>query len=261
MTLDVLDSSLDRSILTFDTDSFMVGDRVWVNGVRPGYIQYIGDTDFAPGEWAGVVLDSPTGKNDGSLGGRRYFYCEPNRGVFARLWRLTRYPLVPEKYRSRTPDSGLYSPLASRYRSLSRASDVELDKTMMELEKITRELRSKSVSPPPLRRRLITTTTFSREGSPTRSMSSASSNSRVNFLSLPRPSKTVTVTTTTTSLDGRYSPGNLRVGDKVYVNAAKGLLHGRLRFLGYTDFAPGYWAGVELDEPLGKNDGSVGGKR
>lgn len=36
---------------------------------------------------------------------------------------------------------------------------------------------------------------------------------------------------------------------------------GTLRYLGTTDFAAGEWAGVELGEPIGKNDGSVGGKR
>ena len=36
---------------------------------------------------------------------------------------------------------------------------------------------------------------------------------------------------------------------------------GVLRYVGATDFAPGDWAGVELDEPHGKNDGAVAGKR
>jgi len=69
------------------------------------------------------------------------------------------------------------------------------------------------------------------------------------------------VTTTTTNLEPTYKAGPLRIGDKVFVNATKGLLAGRLRFMGSTEFAPGYWCGVELDECLGKNDGSVAGKR
>ena len=82
-------------MLTADTDSFIIGERVYVNGVKPGVIQFIGETKFAPGEWAGIVLDDLSGKNDGSVGGNRYFQCQPKKGVFSRLTRLTRQPLDP----------------------------------------------------------------------------------------------------------------------------------------------------------------------
>lgn len=48
-------------VLTSDTDSFIIGQKVWVGGIRPGHIQYIGETHFAPGDWAGIVLDEPNG--------------------------------------------------------------------------------------------------------------------------------------------------------------------------------------------------------
>lgn len=49
-------------VLTEDTDSFIIGDKIWVGGVKPGTIAYIGETQFAPGEWAGIVLDQPIGQ-------------------------------------------------------------------------------------------------------------------------------------------------------------------------------------------------------
>ena len=57
------------------------------------------------------------------------------------------------------------------------------------------------------------------------------------------------------------SIGNLRLGDRVIVTSSQGSKAGMLRFLGTTEFASGQWAGVELDDPLGKNDGAVAGTR
>jgi CAP-Gly domain-containing linker protein 1 len=45
------------------------------------------------------------------------------------------------------------------------------------------------------------------------------------------------------------------------MSSQQGSKAGTLRYIGATEFAPGDWCGVELDDPLGKNDGSVEGKR
>ena len=61
-------------------------------------------------------------------------------------------------------------------------------------------------------------------------------------------------------VDGLLSKINVpfKTGDRVLVSGSK---EGIVRFIGEADFAKGVWVGVELKEALGKNDGSVAGKR
>lgn len=75
-----------------------------MNGNKPGYVQFVGGTQFAPGQWAGIVLDEPIGKNDGSVAGVRYFQCEDLRGIFTRPSKLSRTPL-PECEANGAPSS------------------------------------------------------------------------------------------------------------------------------------------------------------
>lgn len=66
-----------------------IGQTVELNDGRPATIRFIGQTEFAPGEWIGVELEDNGGKNDGSVKGERYFDCEMGRGMFVRLAAIT----------------------------------------------------------------------------------------------------------------------------------------------------------------------------
>lgn len=55
---------------------------------------------------------------------------------------------------------------------------------------------------------------------------------------------------------------NLRVGQRCETRVVgQPPKRGTVAFVGVADFKPGYWVGVKYDEPVGKNDGSVAGKR
>ncbi|XP_035998675.1 CAP-Gly domain-containing linker protein 2 isoform X2 [Fundulus heteroclitus] len=187
---------------------YTVGEQVWVNGVKPGVIAYLGETQFAPGQWAGVILNDLVGKNDGSVGGVRYFECQPLQGIFTRPSKLTRQP-VGEGSDSHSADS------AQNQTQQGGGGGPAGQRVVV-----------------PLREGLL--------------------NSAV---------KTGNESGSNMSDSGSVKKGgdkDLRVGDRVLVGGSK---MGVIRYMGETDFAKGEWCGVELDEPLGKNDGAVAGTR
>lgn len=60
-----------------------VGQRV-VSGGRTGTVRFMGTTSFAADMWVGIELDSPVGKNDGSVQGVHYFQCPDSHGLFVK---------------------------------------------------------------------------------------------------------------------------------------------------------------------------------
>lgn len=95
------------------------GEFVTVGTNKCGTVRFVGPTDFAKGIWVGVELDAPAGretncqtrlllnspssaldllrpkfpppgKNDGSVGGKHYFHCNPGYGVLVRPNRVSR---------------------------------------------------------------------------------------------------------------------------------------------------------------------------
>jgi len=74
-----------RSGVSGVAETVIIGDNVKIiSSQKKGFVQFVGETRFAKGIWIGVVLEDSTGKNDGSVGGVRYFTCPPARGVFLR---------------------------------------------------------------------------------------------------------------------------------------------------------------------------------
>uniref|UniRef100_A0AAQ5Y813 Kinesin family member 13Bb n=1 Tax=Amphiprion ocellaris TaxID=80972 RepID=A0AAQ5Y813_AMPOC len=85
------EGSLGRaSISAVLPDWLKEGEFVTVGANKSGTVRYLGPTDFAEGTWVGVELEVPAGKNDGSVGGKHYFYCNPGYGVLVRPDRVTR---------------------------------------------------------------------------------------------------------------------------------------------------------------------------
>jgi kinesin family protein 13 len=113
---------LHRIVDTPPPDWVVLGESVLIRPYNSsGVIAYIGGTDFSGGTWIGVELDAPTGKNDGSVQGVRYFTCRPKCGIFVRADKLIqdRRGRAMRVGRSRQSEGGTMKRSSSRGEGLS----------------------------------------------------------------------------------------------------------------------------------------------
>ncbi|XP_070776489.1 CAP-Gly domain-containing linker protein 4 isoform X1 [Enoplosus armatus] len=204
-----------------------LGERVLVVGQRTGVVQFCGKTSFAPGLWLGIKLDKPSGKNDGSVGGVRYFSCPPKHGVFAPPSRVQRIHGSVDCLSELSSSRLSHSFSGTIRRSVSTSSAIATPKETSRRSPVTRSRSN------PHRRRW-STLSGGIGGAPGSTAGSS-----------PLPSS-----------DGQVC---LHVGMQVLLSSANEMAF--IRYLGTADFAPGLWLGLELRSPKGKNDGSVGGRR
>lgn len=238
---------------------------MWVGGNKPGVIAFIGETRFAAGEWAGIVLDQPIGKNDGSLNGVRYFQCEPKRGLFSKTDKLSREPSmgdpVPEPSVASAARDEFVAPTPIKPHGVnggkvSPAGDAA--------PLVTSTPFKAPLAPPAASTgqdiddaeaaKAAAAATAARRPSGLVQPGFTGSQTNLNRGSSSSPSGSVS----NLSLAPSHAAANVKVGDRVLVGGTKA---GVVRYIGTTDFAAGEWVGVELDEPQGKNNGSVSGRR
>ncbi|XP_008936895.1 PREDICTED: CAP-Gly domain-containing linker protein 4 [Merops nubicus] len=242
-----------------------LGDRVVIAGQKVGTLRFCGTTEFASGQWAGVELDEPEGKNNGSVGKVQYFKCAPKRGIFAPLSKITK--ASDHKKSSVRSSSTRSSPLVK-----SKKIDVThiTSKVNSGLNMAKKDSASETNFVTANRGKTLP----AKDGFPGYSSSSSSTTSLEGKQKYAKKrnsagnKKAVTRVSPASAKIGagfysspatRKSPFDereIQVGDRVLV---VGQRTGTVRFCGTTKFAPGFWCGVELDKPHGKNDGSVGG--
>ena len=248
--------------------NFHVGDRVLVGGVKPGVIAFLNTTQFAKGVWAGIILDSFDGKNNGSVGGVQYFECEPNRGLFSKPEKLK----LERKPQAKVPAEKNSEPSSGNFNVGDQVLVDGVKSGIIGFIGETQFARGIWVGV------ILDTQEGKNNGcvggvqyfecAPNHGLFT-----RLQKLTLigPKPFQVQRPpggnvqqpvppqsSQPTDASQLKALREKLKIGDHVLVGGVK---EGILRFLGPTEFAKGVWAGVELSDPLGKNDGAVSGKR
>lgn len=100
------------------------GQKVELNDLRIGTVRFVGTTSFQTGEWVGVELEEASGKNDGSVQGKRYFECAAGYGIFCRASGVGKVLQDVPKRNSKTVTSNGVPGKSSRPSSIQGPSGV-----------------------------------------------------------------------------------------------------------------------------------------
>ncbi|XP_062829214.1 CAP-Gly domain-containing linker protein 4 isoform X1 [Anolis carolinensis] len=244
-----------------------LGDRVVIAGQKVGTLRFCGTTEFASGQWAGIELDEPEGKNNGTVAKVQYFKCAPKHGIFAPLSKISK---ASERKKSPRISSSCPLPVVkSKKIDVTRVSS----KVNSGLSALKKESTSDSAflgnergmkTPPGKEATSLgsssnsssTTSLDSKRNCPKRWNSSSNKKEGPKAHSVASKNVAGGNYTFPSARRNPFDEGEIQIGDRVLV---VGQRTGIVRFHGTTKFAPGLWCGIELDKPHGKNDGSVAG--
>ncbi|XP_008844700.1 CAP-Gly domain-containing linker protein 4 [Nannospalax galili] len=247
-----------------------LGDRVIIAGQKVGTLRFCGTTEFASGQWAGIELDEPEGKNNGSVGKVQYFKCAPKYGIFAPLSKISKAK-DRRKTLTHTPSTKAAPLIRSQKVDVAHITS-KVNSGLMTSKKESASESSLAL-PPSEEPRAAAEKDVTQHGSISSSSSTSSLERKESYPKKLNTSSHGTKTMSKSpSLSSRASAGlnssatsvanstrqegELHLGERVLV---VGQRVGTIKFFGTTNFAPGYWYGIELEKPHGKNDGSVGG--
>nr|XP_060610111.1 CAP-Gly domain-containing linker protein 4 isoform X2 [Anolis sagrei ordinatus] len=245
-----------------------LGDRVIIAGQKVGTLRFCGTTEFASGQWAGIELDEPEGKNNGTVAKVQYFKCAPKHGIFAPLSKISK---TSERKKSTRISSSRPLPVAkSKKIDVTRVSskvnsglsalkkESTSDSAFLGNERGIKTLPSKEATSLGSSSNSSSTTSLDSKRNSPKKWNSSSNNKKEGSTSHSVASKNVAGENYTLPSARRnpFDEGEIQIGDRVLV---VGQRTGIVRFHGTTKFAPGLWCGIELDKPHGKNDGSVAG--
>jgi len=114
-----------------------IGDIVELfEGRSQGTVRYVGKPAFAPGvEYVGLELTQPTGMNNGTVRGKKYFTCELNHGIFVKPHTVTKIADAPP-----APAPEPEQPRSPKMRQQPSSQSNAARKPQMTVEQARREL-------------------------------------------------------------------------------------------------------------------------